>query len=141
MRHWTEEEAGAYLPRLRTLLDALRRSADVATVARTNGHAPVSPSPVGDAGDEAPGAPEAGAAVSPGPGEAVVTAAGALDEIEEGGIVVRDLTQGIVDFPSLHPSGTEVHLCWRQGEEGLGWWHLPDAGFAARRPLPLPPEL
>jgi hypothetical protein len=46
-----------------------------------------------------------------------------------------------VDFPSLHPGGREVHLCWRRGEEDLGFWHLPDAGFAARRPLPLPREL
>ena len=128
MPYWTEEEARAYLPRLRLLLDALRRSTELSKVARTNGHADMpGPEPVSSPEDEA--------------GASTVTAADALDEMEVGGIVLRDVARGIVDFPSLHPSGREVHLCWRQGEEDLGFWHLPDAGFAGRRPLPLPPKL
>jgi hypothetical protein len=57
------------------------------------------------------------------------------------GIILRDLDRGLVDFPSLHPSGTVVQLCWQLGEEKLGWWHLPEDGFAGRRPLPVPPEI
>ncbi len=64
----------------------------------------------------------------------------ALAELEDQGIVLRDPDRGLIDFRALH-SGREVLLCWQLGEEGLQWWHLPEDGFAGRRPLPLPPEL
>jgi len=147
VRHWTEDEARAYLPRLRVLLAALQRSATVTANARGNGHATVrsaqapearpAPGAAPDVGDTAPGGSEAAGS----PDVPVLPSAEALAEIESHGIVLRDVAQGIVDFPSRHPGGREVHLCWRQGEDDLGWWHLPEAGFAGRRPLPLPPEL
>jgi hypothetical protein len=65
----------------------------------------------------------------------------ALAEIERRGIILRDPLRGLVDFPSLHPSGEVVQLCWLLGEDDLGWWHRPEDGFAGRRPLPVPPEL
>ena len=65
----------------------------------------------------------------------------ALAELEEEGIVLRDPNRGLIDFPALHHSGREVLLCWQLGEDDLEWWHLPEDGFAGRRPLPLPPEL
>src|SRR5215207_7404451 len=49
-------------------------------------------------------------------------------------IVLRDLDRGLVDVPALR-EGVEVYLCWQEGEEGIGFWHEPDAGFAGRRPL------
>lgn len=49
-------------------------------------------------------------------------------------IVLRDLDRGLVDFPALR-EGAEVYLCWQEGEEEIGFWHEPDAGFAGRRPL------
>ena len=64
----------------------------------------------------------------------------ALAELEHKGIVLRDPKRGLIDFPALH-AGREVLLCWQLGEDGLEWWHLPEEGFAGRRPLPLPPEL
>jgi hypothetical protein len=64
----------------------------------------------------------------------------ALAELEDKGIVLRDPKRGLIDFPALH-AGREVLLCWQLGEEGLEWWHLPEEGFAGRRPLPMPPEL
>ena len=64
----------------------------------------------------------------------------ALAELEDQGIVLRDPDRGLIDFRALH-SGREVLLCWQLGEENLEWWHLPEDGFAGRRPLPLPPEL
>jgi hypothetical protein len=70
-----------------------------------------------------------------------IAPAEALAELEARGIVVRDLQRGLVDFPSRHPGGREVLLCWQLGEPDLAWWHLPEDGFAGRRPLPLPPEL
>ena len=49
-------------------------------------------------------------------------------------VVLRDLDRGLVDFPALR-EGREVYLCWQEGEDGIGFWHEPDAGFAGRRPL------
>jgi len=49
-------------------------------------------------------------------------------------IVLRDLDRGLVDFPSLR-DGEEVLLCWRLGEEEIGFWHSLHEGFSGRRPL------
>lgn len=54
--------------------------------------------------------------------------------IDGWGIALRDIDTGLVDFPAL-VSGRQVWLCWRLGEEAVGWWHGLDEGFAARRPL------
>lgn len=132
MADWTLEEARAYLPRLRRLLGIVRQAADVSVRASANGHA-TAPSHPAEAGPVAE--PEAEADdQSIGPSDA-------LAEIEDRGIVLRDVARGLVDFPSRHQSGQVVLLCWQEGEEDIGWWHLPDDGFAGRRPLPLPPEL
>ena len=137
MRYWTEDEARAYLPRLRALLALLRRSAEASVRARGNGHAAIT-APASPAPDEPEGS---GDAPDDDALPAAMTPADALAELDANGIVLRDVAAGIVDFPALHPNGREVHLCWRRGEDDLGFWHLPDAGFAARRPLPLPPDL
>lgn len=50
------------------------------------------------------------------------------------GIVLRDPETGLVDFPSRR-DGRPVFLCWRMGEERVGYWHGPESGFAGRRPL------
>jgi hypothetical protein len=123
VRFFTEEQARACLPRLRRILSLLRRSADLSVRAGTNGHATVRASATAD---DAP--------LDLDPEQA-------LAELEEQGIILRDPVRGLVDFPCLHPSGRVVQLCWELGEEDLAWWHLPEDGFAGRRPLPLPPEL
>ena len=50
------------------------------------------------------------------------------------GIDIKDLDQGLIDFPSLR-GGRVVYLCWRLGEDRLAFWHELDAGFAGRQPL------
>jgi hypothetical protein len=57
-----------------------------------------------------------------------------VEELTALGVQVKDLDTGLVDFPSVR-DGEEILLCWQLGEDELGWWHLPDAGFAGRRPL------
>ena len=57
-----------------------------------------------------------------------------LQEITDRGILVRDLGQGLVDFPSLR-DGREVYLCWLRGEAEIGFWHRTDTGFGGRRPI------
>ncbi|HUY13078.1 MAG TPA: DUF2203 domain-containing protein [Terriglobia bacterium] len=57
-----------------------------------------------------------------------------IKTIQETGCVVKDFEEGLVDFPAL-VGGEEVYLCWKQGEERIGFWHGIDEGFAGRKPL------
>jgi hypothetical protein len=57
-----------------------------------------------------------------------------LAEIDEIGVQVKDLKQGLLDFPCLL-DGETVLLCWKQGEKEIGFWHTVDAGFAGRQPV------
>ncbi len=57
-----------------------------------------------------------------------------VDEITGEGIIVRDISQGLVDFPHMR-EGREVYLCWIGGEESIGFWHETDRGFMHRQPL------
>ncbi|MFN7016546.1 MAG: DUF2203 domain-containing protein [Fimbriimonadales bacterium] len=58
----------------------------------------------------------------------------AVDELHQMGVYLRDIDQGIVDFPHLR-DGREVMLCWRLGEERVQYYHELDAGFRGRKPL------
>ena len=60
-----------------------------------------------------------------------------VDEIQQTGCVVKDLDTGLVDFPSLR-RGEKVYLCWKLGEERIGYWHGIEEGFAGRKPLDEP---
>ena len=58
----------------------------------------------------------------------------AIAHIQETGCVVKDLDEGLVDFPSLR-EGQEVYLCWKLGEERIEYWHGIHEGFVGRKPL------
>ena len=58
-----------------------------------------------------------------------------LTTIERRGILVRDVNRGLVDFPARREDGQEIHLCWLKNEDTVGFWHLPNAGFASRQPI------
>jgi hypothetical protein len=66
--------------------------------------------------------------------EAFLELRDALTELQAQEIVLRDLDRGLVDFPAVR-DGQEVYLCWQEGEDEIGFWHDPEAGFAGRRPL------
>jgi hypothetical protein len=57
-----------------------------------------------------------------------------LGRINTWGVEVKDVDSGLIDFPSER-EGRIVYLCWRIGEERIGWWHELDTGFAGREPL------
>jgi hypothetical protein len=57
-----------------------------------------------------------------------------LEGLAEMGIILRDAESGLVDFPARR-EGRDVFLCWRLGEERVGFWHPPETGFSGRRPL------
>lgn len=50
------------------------------------------------------------------------------------GVIVKDIDAGLVDFPASR-NGREIYLCWRYGEERLGFWHELNTGFSGRRPI------
>ena len=58
-----------------------------------------------------------------------------IDELAKEGIVLRDIERGLIDFPARASDGRWYWLCWLPGEEEIGWWHWPDAGFAGRTPI------
>ena len=58
---------------------------------------------------------------------------GAIAELNELGVQVKDLDAGLIDFPTLY-RGQEVYLCWKLGEEAIEWWH-GDEGFRGRKPI------
>jgi hypothetical protein len=57
-----------------------------------------------------------------------------MAEIDEIGVVVKDLDQGLLDFPAVL-DGQAVLLCWKLGEKEIGFWHSAEEGFAGRKPL------
>ena len=64
----------------------------------------------------------------------------ALDELAAEGILLRDVDNGLIDFPARTTGGRPYWLCWLVDEPEVAWWHWPDTGFAGRRPLSDPPD-
>ncbi len=60
--------------------------------------------------------------------------AAGVARIEAMGITLRDIGDGLVDFPAL-VNGRQIWLCWQRGEEAVGFWHPMDTGFSSRQPL------
>jgi hypothetical protein len=132
VRHFTPEEANAALEQVRPLVEqlvtgrqehalAVERQEELERKIRGNGG----------------GIPPAELASATAEVDAVARRLARLvDEITSYGAQVKDLDSGLVDFPALR-RGETVLLCWRLGEEEIGWWHRVDDGFAGRRPLPL----
>ena len=113
MRYWTVSEARAYLPRVRELAERIRHAAQLRAgkAASTNG----SRAPILDAEE-------------------------AYQELRSGDIIFRDAMTGLLDFHAKGADGVVYFLCWRLGEDDLGWGHLPEEGFPGRKPLPMDPE-
>ena len=57
-----------------------------------------------------------------------------VDVIAEHGAQVKDVDEGLIDFPALR-DGKTVLLCWLLGEDEIRYWHPVEEGFAGRRPL------
>lgn len=55
--------------------------------------------------------------------------------INESGVVIKGLDNGLIDFPYLRENGEEVYLCYLYGEDDINFWHSLDDGFAGRRSL------
>ena len=66
--------------------------------------------------------------------KAVQEANDILKEIDSIGVQVKDLEQGLLDFPSML-DGKAILLCWKLGEPAITHWHTEEEGFAGRKPL------
>jgi hypothetical protein len=57
-----------------------------------------------------------------------------VDAIHGRGAIVKDVDEGLIDFPALR-HGEEILLCWRLGEDEVAHWHGLEEGFAGRKQL------
>ena len=121
-RHYTLEQASELLPKVAEIIERMR-------VARNQLGDREAREALSDAGPtNGGGAP--GRTVSQG----FLELRDSMIELRDLEVVLRDLDRGLLDFPSLR-DGREVYLCWEEGEDGIAFWHEPDAGFGGRRPL------
>lgn len=119
-RLFTEQEANELLPQLRELLERLRQAKEAlasgaaASVTRVASNGTAAAAATGSAAER--------------------EFSGVLAEIEALGVVVRDPDSGLVDFAASR-GGEPIYLCWRLGEDRVGYWHPRDTGYAGREPL------
>jgi len=121
-RWWTLAEANEALPRVAAAVERAQAAA-----AGIGGRATALAESSSGNGHAKPSGSEASAF------HAVVA------ELEADGIVLRDVHQGLVDFPAQGPNGRGYWLCWIVGEPEVAWWHWPEDGFAGRTPIAEPP--
>ena len=121
-RHFTRDEANALLPRVEPMLRRLRDARDRLTDAEAH-------ELLADAAP-ANGGGEAGRRV----GDAFLEVRNLLAEIQELGIVIRDIDRGLIDFPAIIDD-REVYLCWQLDEPEIEYWHDLESGFGGRQPL------
>lgn len=57
-----------------------------------------------------------------------------VEILENTGVVVKSIEQGLLDFPSKR-FDEEVWLCWKYGETEIKFWHKKDSGFMGRKPI------
>jgi hypothetical protein len=132
VRHFTPGEANAALVSVRPLVERMveQRQTHVDALARQEeleGHIR------GNGG----GIPPAELAETAAEVERVARElAKTIDDIVAHGAEVKDLDEGLIDFPALR-HGETVLLCWKLGEDEIRYWHTVEDGFAGRQELPL----
>ncbi|HEY4413281.1 MAG TPA: DUF2203 domain-containing protein [Gaiellaceae bacterium] len=130
MRHFSPEEANVELEQVRPLVEEMveRRRAHVAALEQQES---LEGRIRGNGGGIPPAVlADATAAVEREARELART----VDAIAEHGAEVKDIDEGLIDFPALH-HGETVLLCWRLGEDEIRYWHRIEDGFAGRRPV------
>jgi hypothetical protein len=133
MRFFTEKEANAALVLVRPLVERLVGARK--RLVQSGGRLEDLQARV--AGNGSGLDPELVGALQERTAEAAADIAAIIGELEGLGVQVKDLDQGLIDFPACHPARKEtVLLCWQLGEEDVGYWHGLEEGFAGRKPLP-----
>lgn len=130
-KSFTVSEAEALLPALRPLLEELRRHKETVDKLQEQ----ISGAAEKSAGNgHTPGAADSGALREQAE-EIANEAAALIQRISDYGCELKDIDQGLLDFPAEY-QGRSIYLCWRLGEERIEWCHDIDSGFAGRRSLP-----
>ena len=57
-----------------------------------------------------------------------------IEELSEVGCELKDYQVGLIDFVGRHQT-RDVYLCWKLGEEQIGYWHEINAGYTGRQPI------
>ena len=70
---------------------------------------------------------------------AIIQFYGAIAELEQTGVMIKDIDQGLLDFPSKRFE-EEIWLCWKEGETEIKFWHEIDSGFNGRKPITVSDE-
>lgn len=132
MRYFTPEEATAALAEVGPLVERMvaHRRAHVEALARQE---ELERRIRGNGG----GLPPATLAAAAGEVEAEARElARVIDLIGACGAEVKDVDEGLIDFPAAR-RGETVLLCWKLGEDEIRYWHTVGDGYAGRRELPL----
>ncbi len=58
-----------------------------------------------------------------------------LEMLKNEGLVVTNIEEGFVDFPTVRDNGEEAYFCYRLGEEEIRFWHGAGLGCAHRTDL------
>ncbi|HVC34082.1 MAG TPA: DUF2203 domain-containing protein [Chloroflexota bacterium] len=129
MRLFTIAEANALIPRLEEIFAQVRQRRDQARPAQ-QALAQVEQTKRSNGADHSHEIHELRAQL-----DAAIDAMNALlQAISALGIEVKDVDQGLVDFPHQR-EGRVVYLCWKSGEDRVRFWHELSTGFAGRQPL------
>ena len=58
-----------------------------------------------------------------------------IQELEDMGIMIKSVDEGLLDFPSIRYD-EEIWLCWKFGENQVKFWYRKEEGFMGRKPIP-----
>jgi hypothetical protein len=123
MKTFTLEEAEALLPQVKELLDEMTEVRDEIVSSGAN-LASVLQSASGNGGSKSSS-------------EYILLLQrfnASLATLQEFGVELKDLDQGLVDFPSYRGEQL-IFLCWKRGEDHIRFWHDLESGIAGRKPL------
>jgi hypothetical protein len=123
-RYFTVEEANRLIPQIQGLVEHLRQGQQ-----RLRRHRPTAEATAQKAAGNGGGS-DAGAYLS----DYAHTFGRGLAQLQAMGVVLKDIEQGLIDFPHWR-DGREVYLCWKYGEEHINYWHETDSGYSGRQPL------
>jgi hypothetical protein len=131
-RVFTVEEANAAVAELRPIVERMvahRRNLAAAQIQQ----AELATQIAGNGGDMSPSDLREVAAAIESEAAAIAECA---ELINAAGAQIKSLEEGLLDFPAKR-GDEDVLLCWKLGEDEIGFWHGMEEGFAGRRPLPL----
>ncbi|MDX2086149.1 MAG: DUF2203 domain-containing protein [Candidatus Melainabacteria bacterium] len=64
-----------------------------------------------------------------------------LSQLTDRGILVKDVSRGLIDFPYRAADGSEYLLCWELADDdSLLYFHGLEEGYRGRRPITLLPD-